>query len=42
MGNYVLGIDIGSGSVKVTLLSREGRTVADSGCEYPTYYDRPG
>ena len=38
MTDYVLGVDIGSGSVKLTLLSREGKIAATAGCEYPTYY----
>lgn len=39
---YVLGVDIGSGSVKLTLLSRQGEIAAVAGCEYPTFYPRPG
>lgn len=42
MTEYVLGVDIGSGSVKLTLLSREGKIAATSGCEYPTYYPQVG
>ncbi|MBR2616426.1 MAG: xylulokinase [Clostridia bacterium] len=38
MNEYGLGVDIGSGSVKLTLLSREGRIVGTAGCEYPTFY----
>lgn len=38
---YVLGVDIGSGSVKLTLLSRQGEIAAVAGCEYPTFYPRP-
>ena len=38
MKEYVLGIDIGSGSVKLTLLSREGIIAGTAGCEYPTFY----
>ena len=38
MTDYVLGVDIGSGSVTLTLLSREGKIAATAGCEYPTYY----
>ena len=40
--NYVLGADIGSGSVKLTLLSQDGQAVADSQCEYPTSYPCAG
>ena len=42
MTEYVLGVDIGSGSVKLTLLSREGVIAATAGCEYPTYYPQVG
>ena len=39
---YVLGVDIGSGSVKTTLLSESGTIAAMAGCEYPTYYPHVG
>ncbi len=39
---YVLGVDIGSGSVKLTLLSRSGEIAGSAGCEYPTAYACPG
>lgn len=42
MTEYVLGVDIGSGSVKLTLLSHQGEIAAVAGCEYPTFYPRPG
>ncbi len=42
MMNYVLGTDIGSGSVKLTLLGQDGRIAATAGCEYPTYYPQVG
>lgn len=42
MMEYVLGVDIGSGSVKLTLLSREGRIAGTAGCEYPTFYPHVG
>lgn len=42
MNEYVLGADIGSGSVKLTLLSREGIIAGTAGCEYPTYYPQVG
>lgn len=35
---YVLGADIGSGSVKLTLLAQNGNIAADAQCEYPTAY----
>lgn len=42
MEKYVLGVDIGSGSVKLTLLSRGGVIAATAGCEYPTHYPQVG
>ena len=42
MEKYVLGVDIGSGSVKLTLLSRAGKIAATAGCEYPTFYPHVG
>jgi len=42
MEKYVLGVDIGSGSVKLTLLSQAGRIAATAGCEYPTHYPKVG
>lgn len=42
MNEYVLGVDIGSGSVKLTLLSRDGNIAGTAGCEYPTFYPHVG
>lgn len=42
MTDYVLGVDIGSGSMKLTLLGREGKIAATAGCEYPTCYPQVG
>ena len=42
MNEYVLGVDIGSGSVKLTLLSRGGKIAGTAGCEYPTFYPHVG
>ena len=42
MEEFVLGADIGSGSVKLTLLSRAGKVTGTAGCEYPTYYPQTG
>ncbi len=39
---YVLGIDFGGGASKATLLSEQGRIVAESSLEYPTLYPKPG
>lgn len=37
---YLLGVDLGSGAVKLTLLSTEGKVVATTKKEYPTYYPK--
>ena len=42
MNEYVLGADIGSGSVKLTLLRRDGKIVGTAMCEYPTFYPQVG
>lgn len=42
MMEYVLGADIGSGSVKLTLLSRDGNVTADAQWEYPTVHPQVG
>lgn len=42
MEKQVLGVDIGSGSVKVTLLSKQGKISAEASCEYETFYPEPG
>ena len=39
---YLLGIDFGGGASKSTLLSEEGKIVAESTTEYPTLYPKPG
>lgn len=42
MKEFVLGIDIGSSSVKLTLLGNDGLISGSTGCEYPTAYPKPG
>lgn len=42
MEEFVLGVDIGSGSVKLTLLSRAGKIAGTSAWEYPTHYPHTG
>ena len=42
MNEYVLGADIGSGSVKLTLLRRDGKIAGTAMCEYPTFYPQVG
>ena len=39
---YLLGIDFGGGSSKSTLISAEGKIVAENTVEYPTYYPNLG
>ena len=39
---YLLGIDFGGGASKATLLSEDGRIIAESTVEYKTYYDGEG
>ena len=38
----LLGIDIGSGACKLTLIDVHGNIIATATKEYPTYYPRPG
>ncbi len=38
---YLLGIDFGGGSSKATLIDTNGKIVAESIAEYPTYYPTP-
>lgn len=42
MKQYVLGIDIGGSSVKLTALAYGGQTAGSASCEYPTKYPQPG
>jgi xylulokinase len=42
LNEYLLGIDLGSGSIKLTLLGKEGHIAAVQGCEYPTEFPHPG
>ncbi len=39
---YLLGIDFGGGASKATLLCENGEVAATAGCEYATFYPRPG
>ena len=41
MGNYLLGIDIGTSAVKAAVFDFEGRLVADALEAYKTYYPAP-
>ncbi|HOJ58540.1 MAG TPA: xylulokinase [Bacillota bacterium] len=39
--SYLVGVDIGSGACKLTILSSDGNVVATASKEYPTYYPYP-
>ena len=39
---YLLGIDLGGGSTKLTLIDENGELFGEASQEYPTYYPRPG
>jgi ribulose kinase len=41
-GRYVMGIDYGTGGVRVGLFERDGAPVAFHAVEFPTSHDRPG
>ncbi len=41
-GRYLLGVDLGSGAVKTTLLTLKGDVAGASNVEFPTHYPRPG
>ena len=40
--SYVLGLDLGTGSLKGLLISREGKAVASASAEYPVLNPAPG
>src|SRR5690554_2415639 len=39
---YLLGLDLGSGSVKATIIDQNGKHIAEASSEYPTYYPESG
>lgn len=39
---YLLGIDFGGGASKATLIDTNGKIIAESTAEYPTYYPQGG
>lgn len=39
---YVLGIDLGTSSVKVLLVSKNGEVIDQESRDYPLYHDKPG
>lgn len=42
MGEYLLGIDIGTSACKVAVFTRDGRVAASGNGAYPVYYPHPG
>ncbi|MDR1801823.1 MAG: FGGY-family carbohydrate kinase [Lachnospiraceae bacterium] len=42
MGQYLLGIDIGTSACKAALFSSDGNVIANALCEYPVYYPKQG
>jgi len=42
MTDYLLGVDIGTGGCKATLIGLEGNLIATASRDYPTSYPRPG
>lgn len=40
--SYVLGIDLGTSSVKVSAVDKEGKIVAQQGYDYPLSQPKPG
>lgn len=42
MGEYLLGIDIGTSACKTAVFSRDGRVLAAETGKYPVYYPHPG
>ena len=39
---YLLGVDIGGGSTKATLIDKTGKIIQENTVEYPTYYPNLG
>ena len=42
MGEYLLGIDIGTSACKIAVFTREGQVAASGNGDYPVYYPHPG
>lgn len=42
MGEYLLGIDIGTSACKIAVFDREGKVMASGSGDYPVYYPKPG
>ncbi len=41
VGSYLVGIDIGTGGCKTTIINTKGGLVSSASYEYPTYYPKP-
>lgn len=39
---YLMGVDEGTGGCRAILFDQEGRQIAVTGREYPSYYPHPG
>lgn len=42
MGQYLLGIDIGTSACKIAIFKKDGTVVATENGDYPVYYPHPG
>ena len=42
MGEYLLGIDIGTSACKIAVFAKDGRVMAAGNGDYPVYYPHPG
>ena len=42
MGQYLLGIDIGTSACKIAIFKKDGTVVATANGDYPVYYPHPG
>ena len=42
MGEYLLGIDIGTSACKIAVFAKDGQVMAAGNGDYPVYYPHPG
>ena len=42
MGEYLLGIDIGTSACKIAVFTKDGQVAASGTGDYPVYYPHPG
>lgn len=40
--NYLVGVDMGSGGCKITIVNASGKVITEAFNEYPTYHPQPG